>query len=172
MIPMKINTTIKTTAGTMNMTQATIIILRNTLEEMVHPQTITQVWTDNTTSAGISKYKIKKQQPRAINMRYFWICNQKTWKTFSLHGTQDKEILPTILQSIILQSIVNVYVLYIYRQIKHHTQSRLSYSIWTCKDVSIKKIPIWNNYARRYPFTKYHNSGETEPGNGPRKDVP
>ena len=45
---------------------------------MGHTQSITQVCTDNTTAAGISNDTIKQQQLRAINMRYFWIRDQKT----------------------------------------------------------------------------------------------
>ena len=40
-----------------------------------------------------------------MNMRYFWIYVQKPLKAFSLHENQDKNILQTILQNIILQNI-------------------------------------------------------------------
>ena len=55
-----------------------VIILQNTSEEMGHPHPITQVCTDNTTAAGIVNGTIKQQLSRAMNMRYFWICDQKT----------------------------------------------------------------------------------------------
>ena len=62
-----------------------------------------------------------------MNMQYFWICDQKPSKTFSLHEKQDKKILQNILRNITLKSIINVYFLSIHRQIKRHVQSRLSY---------------------------------------------
>ena len=54
------------------------IILRNTSEEICHPQTITQVCTENKTDAGIANDIIKQQRSRAINMPYFGIRDQKT----------------------------------------------------------------------------------------------
>ena len=57
-----------------------VIILRNTLEEMVNPQPITQGCTDNTTAAGIANDTVKEQRSRATNMHYFWIRDQKPLK--------------------------------------------------------------------------------------------
>ena len=70
-----------------------VISLRNTLEEMGQPQTIAQLFMDNMAAAGITNNTIKKQQSCAMNMRYFWIRNQKYLRTYSLHGNQDKKIL-------------------------------------------------------------------------------
>ena len=58
------------------MTGRDVIILWNTLEEMFHPQPITQVCTDNTTAAGIIDDTVNQQRSRAMNMRYFWIRDQ------------------------------------------------------------------------------------------------
>ena len=85
---------------------------------MGHPHPITQVCTDNITATGITKNTTKQQQSRATNMRYFGIRDEKTFKNLSFHGNQDNKILQTILRSIILKKIINVYALSIYRNIK------------------------------------------------------
>ena len=51
---------------------------------MVHPQTITQLFTDNTTASVISKDTIKQQISRAINMQHVWIREQKQLKNFPI----------------------------------------------------------------------------------------
>ena len=53
------------------MTGRDVIILRNTLQEIGHPQPITQVCTDNTTAVEIENNKIKQQQSLAMNIQYF-----------------------------------------------------------------------------------------------------
>ena len=55
-----------------------VIVLQNILEEMGHPQPITQLCPDNTTATGITNYTMKQQLSRAMNMQYFWIRDQKT----------------------------------------------------------------------------------------------
>ena len=139
---------------------------------MGHPYTITQVCMCNTKSCVVSNDKIKQQRSRIINMRYFWIRDQNILKTLSLHEKQDKKILQTILRSIIIQSVINLYVLYTYTQIKCHGQSRSYYLSRTWKGMLIQRIPRWNNSARLYPFPEYHDSVEIDPGHRPRIDGP
>ena len=54
----------------------------NMLEEMGHPQPITQVCTDNIVASGIANDAINQQRYRALNMRFCWILNQKNFENF------------------------------------------------------------------------------------------
>ena len=81
-----------------------VIILHNTLEEMGQPQPITQVCTENKKASGIANDTINQQLSCAINMRYFWIQDEKTFKNFLLHGKQDNKTLQPILQNVILKT--------------------------------------------------------------------
>ena len=63
-------------------------IVRLTIAELGHPQPQTPIHIDNTTSVGIVNNNIKRQQSRAMEMRYFWLLDQETNKYF-------KFLLPT-----------------------------------------------------------------------------
>jgi len=58
----------------LNMKEARI--LRLTLKELGHPQPPTPVHVDNSTAVGITNGTIKRQRSRAMEMRYFWACDQ------------------------------------------------------------------------------------------------
>ena len=73
------------------MTGRDVIIIRNTLEEMIHPQTSAKLFMDNTTSSVIVNDTIKQQKSRAMNMRYFWICDPKTFKNFFIAWKSGQE---------------------------------------------------------------------------------
>ena len=47
---------------------------------MGHAQPIAQVCTDNTTAAVIANETINHQRSHAMNMRYFWICDQNIFR--------------------------------------------------------------------------------------------
>merc|ERR1711983_369440 len=51
-------------------------VLRLALEELGHPQPPTPVHVDNATAVGIVDGTIKRQRSRAMEMRYFWTCDQ------------------------------------------------------------------------------------------------
>ena len=51
-------------------------ILRLTLIEMGHPQPPNPIHIDNTTVVGIVNNTIKRQRSRAMEMRYFYSCDQ------------------------------------------------------------------------------------------------
>ena len=55
-------------------------IVRLTLAKLVHPQPQTPIHIENTTAVGIVNNTIKRQQSRAIEMRYFWLLDQDTNK--------------------------------------------------------------------------------------------
>jgi hypothetical protein len=51
-------------------------IIRLILLELGHPQPPTPVHCDNATAVGIANESVKKQRSRAMEMRYFWVCDQ------------------------------------------------------------------------------------------------
>mgnify|MGYP003316164995 FL=1 len=50
-------------------------IIRLTLAELGHPQPPTPIHIDNSTCVGIVNNTIKRQRPRAMEMRYFWLLD-------------------------------------------------------------------------------------------------
>jgi hypothetical protein len=58
----------------LNMKEARVI--RLTLEELGHPQPPSPIHVDNSTAVGIVNGTIKRQRSRAMEMRYFWACDQ------------------------------------------------------------------------------------------------
>jgi hypothetical protein len=49
------------------------VVLRNTLEEMGHPQPATPVQVDNFTADGIMNSKIQQKRSKAMDMRFYWV---------------------------------------------------------------------------------------------------
>ena len=60
-------------------------ILRLILLELGHPQPPTPVHVDNTTAVGIVNNTIKRQRSRAMEMRYFWLLDQKNNRYFKVY---------------------------------------------------------------------------------------
>jgi hypothetical protein len=50
--------------------------LRACLQELGHPQPPTPLQTDNSTAAGIANDSVKQKRSKAIDMRFYWICNR------------------------------------------------------------------------------------------------
>jgi hypothetical protein len=50
--------------------------LRTALVEMGDPQPATPIQTDNACAAGISNKTVKQRQSKAIDMRFYWICDR------------------------------------------------------------------------------------------------
>ena len=55
-------------------------ITQLTLAKLGHPQPQIPIHIDNTTAVGIVNNTIKRQQSRAMEMRYFWLHDQETNK--------------------------------------------------------------------------------------------
>ena len=64
-----------------------------TLAELGHPQPQTPIHIDNTTAVGIVNNTIKRQQSRAMEMRYFWLLDQETNKNFKSYYQPGQENL-------------------------------------------------------------------------------
>jgi hypothetical protein len=52
------------------------IPMRNTLIELGHAQPLTPIRTDNSTTNGIMNSTIKQNQSKAIDMRFYWLCDR------------------------------------------------------------------------------------------------
>ena len=48
-------------------------MLRNTLEDMGHPQPATPIQADNACAVGLANNTIKQKRSKAINMRFYWV---------------------------------------------------------------------------------------------------
>ena len=60
-------------------------VVRLILEELGHPQPQTPIHIDNTTAVGIVNSTIKRQRSRSMEMRYFWLLDQRTQKYFKFY---------------------------------------------------------------------------------------
>ena len=60
-------------------------IIRLTLLELGHPQPPTPIHVDNTTAVRIVNNTIKRQRSRAMEMRYFWLLDQKNNRYFKVY---------------------------------------------------------------------------------------
>jgi len=58
------------------------IALRNSLEEMGHPQPPTPVEVDNTTAVGFTNRQIKQKQSKSMDMSFYWIQDRVDQKQF------------------------------------------------------------------------------------------
>jgi hypothetical protein len=67
------------------------VILRQTLQDMGHPQPTTPVQTDNSTASGIANDTLKQQRSRAMDMRYHWIRDRVTQKQFLIFWQPGKD---------------------------------------------------------------------------------
>ena len=66
-----------------NMKEA--VALRNTLEEMGHPQPPTPIQVDNSTACGIANDTIKQRRSKAIDMRFYWVQDRVNQKQFNVY---------------------------------------------------------------------------------------
>jgi hypothetical protein len=62
----------------LNSQEAKVLCL--TLAKLGHPQRLTLIHIDNTTTVGIVNNTIKCQHSRAMEMQYFWLLDSKTQK--------------------------------------------------------------------------------------------
>jgi hypothetical protein len=98
-------------------------VLHLTLAELGHPQPLTPIHINNTTTAGIVNNTIKRQQSRAMEMRYFWVLDGKTQKYFKFYYQPGQENLATILPNITPPTFINMSGRIMYIQKNHHSFS-------------------------------------------------
>ena len=51
------------------------VLIRTLILELGHPQTATPIQVNNSTADGFANDTIKQKRPKAIDMRFYWICN-------------------------------------------------------------------------------------------------
>ena len=68
-------------------------ILRNYLKQMGHPQEKMTIQTDNSATSGITNDTVKQQKSRAMDMRYFWICDREAQQQFHISWKPGKDNL-------------------------------------------------------------------------------
>ncbi len=61
------------------------IPIRNTLEELGHPQPPTPMQVDNTTAVGFANGTIKQKGSKAIDMRFYWIQDRTRQGQFLIY---------------------------------------------------------------------------------------
>jgi hypothetical protein len=61
------------------------IPIRNTLEELGHPQPPTPMQVDNTTAVGFANNTIKQKRSKAIDMRFYWIQDRTKQGQFHIY---------------------------------------------------------------------------------------
>ena len=60
------------------------ILFRLTLHNLGHPQPKTPVHCDNATAVGIASNTVKRQQARAMEMRFIWVGDKITQEMYKL----------------------------------------------------------------------------------------
>jgi hypothetical protein len=68
-------------------------VLRQTLEDMGHPQGPTLVQTDNACAAGIANATVKQRRSKAINMRFYWVRDRVKQGQFIIHWKRGRDNL-------------------------------------------------------------------------------
>ena len=69
-------------------------MLRQTLEEMGHPQPgPTPIQTDNSTAEGIANDTVKARRSKAMDMRFYWIRDRVKEGQFRVHWKPGKKNL-------------------------------------------------------------------------------
>ena len=68
-------------------------VIRNTLEEMGHPQPATPIQVDNSTADGIANETCKQQRSKAIDMRFYWIRDRIAQNQFYVYWAPGKHNL-------------------------------------------------------------------------------
>ena len=67
------------------LTAKDVIPIRNTLEEMGHPQPPTPIHTDNSTAHGFLNETIKQKRTKTIDMRFWWLIDRVKQKHFTIY---------------------------------------------------------------------------------------
>jgi hypothetical protein len=75
----------------LNAQEATI--MRLVLTELGHPQPLTPIHIDITAMVGIVNNTVKRQQSRAMEMRYFWLLDGESQKQFKFYWQPSQENL-------------------------------------------------------------------------------
>ena len=59
--------------------------IHTTLEEMNWPQPPTLIQVNNATAVGLANQNVKQKMSKAMDMRYFWICDRIKQNQFKVY---------------------------------------------------------------------------------------
>ena len=79
--------------GALFMNAKAAVALRQSLQDMGHPQPPTPLQTDNDTATGIANQSIKQKHSKTIDMRYHWIQDRIQQKQFDVYWQPGKDNL-------------------------------------------------------------------------------
>ena len=79
--------------------------LRNALHEMGHIQGPTSIQFDNIVANGIITDIVLQRRSKAMDMRFYWLCDRCRQKKIMFIVNKENTILPTIHQNITPQNI-------------------------------------------------------------------
>jgi len=71
--------------GAMYLNGQEAVPIRQTLEELGHPQPPTPIQADNSTATGFANKQIKQKRSKAIDMRFNWIQDRVAQKQFLVY---------------------------------------------------------------------------------------
>jgi hypothetical protein len=69
------------------------VLLRNTLDELVHVQPVTPLQTDKSTADGIINGTVKQQRSKAIDMRFYWVRDRSNQGHFNVFWAPGRDNL-------------------------------------------------------------------------------
>jgi hypothetical protein len=125
------------------------ILFRLTLTEMGHPQPKTPVHCNNATVVGIANNSIKRQQPRSMEMRFFWVGDKIAQNMYDVSWHPGMENLADYQSKHHLGSHhINVRPWYLHMENspcylpRAQSQSTLKGCVGTLKDGYVRNVPL------------------------------
>ena len=125
------------------------MVFKLTLEDLGHIQPKIPIHCDNATAVGITNNPIKRQQSRAMEMRYFWTCKKEAQDVHSFEWHPRMENLAYYKSKHhpgAHHTVVRPYYLYEKNSPLElscaHTPSTLKGYVGTLKDGYIRNVPL------------------------------
>ena len=69
------------------------VTIRNTLQEMRHPQLPTPIQVNNVVAAGFADQTIKQKRSKLFDMRFYWLQDRLNKKQFLIYWKPGKQDL-------------------------------------------------------------------------------
>ena len=103
------NVTAESKLGALFINAKEAVRIRRILSEMGHPQPRTLIQTDNSTAEGVINSRVRPKRTKSMDMRFEWLLDRQQQSNLKFIGDQVKQTWRTILQSIILPRIIEMY---------------------------------------------------------------
>ena len=125
------------------------IMYRTTLHNLGHPQPRTPVHCDNATAVGIASNTVKRQQARAMEMRFMWVGDKIAQQMYKLIWHPGQENLADYQSKHHVRAHhVNVQPYYLHMEnlsrflAQAVTPSTLKGCVGTLKDRYVRRVPL------------------------------